>query len=356
VRVPLVDVAADLVALRPAIDAAIARVLDAAVFIGGAEVAGLEAELAAALGARAAVGVSSGSDALLAVLMALGVTAGDEVVTTPLTFIATAEAPARLGARVVFADIDPDTLCLDPTAAAAACSTLTRAVIPVHLFGRAAALPAVPCAVVEDAAQRITAEPLRGRAATLSFFPTKNVGALGDAGAVITDDAALADRVRLLREHGGRPKYHYAMIGGNFRLDALQAAVLRAKLPQLATWTAARRDRAARYRDLLAAARLPAELRVPADDAGHVYHRFVVRAPRRDALRAHLAAAEVATEVYYPVPLHLQACFAGLGYRAGAFPEAERACEELLALPLYATIDADAQAYVVEQIARFYVL
>jgi dTDP-4-amino-4,6-dideoxygalactose transaminase len=356
VRVPLVDVAADLVALRPAIDAAIARVLDTAVFIGGAEVAGLEAELAAALGARAAVGTSSGSDALLAVLMALGVTRGDEVVTTPLTFIATAEAPARLGARVVFADVDPDTLCLDPAAAAAACTTLTHAVIPVHLFGRAAALPAVPCAVVEDAAQRIAPAPVLGRAATLSFFPTKNVGALGDAGAVVTDDVALADHIRLLREHGGRPKYHYAMLGGNFRLDALQAAVLRAKLPQLAAWTAARRDRAERYRELLAAARVPAELRVPADDASHVYHRFVVRAPRREALRAHLAAAEIATEVYYPVPLHLQPCFAELGYRAGSMPNAERACEELLALPLYATIGEAEQAYVVEEIERFYML
>lgn len=356
-RVPLFDMAAELAPIRAELDAAIARVLDSGVLIGGAEVTAFEAELAAATGARHAVGTSSGSDALLAILMALGVGPGAEVVTTPLTFFATAGAAARLGARVVFADIDDATLTLDPAAALAACSPRTRVVLPVNLFGALAALPVdAPCAIVEDAAQSLGAAPPRGLAAAISFFPTKNLGALGDAGAVITDDPALADRLALLRSHGARPKYHHVALGGNFRLDALQAAVLRAKLPHLAAWTAARRAHAARYRALFAASRIPAELRLPVDEPGHVYHQFVIRAPRRDALRAHLAVAGIGTEVYYPSPLHLQPCFADLGYRAGAFPLAERACAEVLALPIQPALAADAQAYVVEQIAKFYVL
>ena len=353
-KLPLFDLAAELAPIRGEIDAAIARVLDSGIVIGGPEVTGFEQELAAVTGTRRAIGTSSGSDALLAILMALGVGSGDEVVTTPLTFFATAGAAARLGARVVFADMDPDTLVLDARAAATACTRATTAVVPVHLFGRPAPLPQVPTAIVEDAAQAITAAPVRGVAAALSFFPTKNVGALGDAGAVVTDDAALADRIALLRNHGARPKYHHAAIGGNFRLDAIQAALLRAKLPHVAAWTARRRALAARYRDLLATASLPAELRVPADHPAHVYHQFVIRAPRRDALRAHLAAAGIGSEVYYPTPLHLQPCFADLGYRAGAFPHAEAACGELLALPIHPALADDAPAIVVDQIAKFY--
>jgi len=340
--------------VRADVERAIARVLDSAVFVGGPEVEGFEGELAAAAGARRAVGVSSGTDALLATLMALGVGPGDEVVTTPLTFFATAGAAARLGARPVFADVDDESLCLDPAAAAAAVTARTRAVAPVHLYGRPAALPSVPCAVVEDAAQALGAGPPVGRAAAISFFPTKNLGALGDAGAVLTDDDDLADRVARLRVHGARPKYHHAIVGGNFRLDALQAAVLRAKLPHLGRWTAARRAHAARYRELFAAARVPAELRLPAPHPAHVWHQFVVRAPRRDALRAHLAAAGVGTEVYYPVPLHLQPCFADLGGRPGQLPVAERAAAEVLALPVHPALGADAQAYVVDQVAAFY--
>ncbi len=226
--------------------------------------------------------------------------------------------------------------------------------MPVHLFGRLAELPAAPCAIVEDAAQSIGAGPPRGIAAALSFFPTKNLGAIGDAGAVVTDDAALADQIGLLRTHGARPKYHHVTLGANLRLDALQAAVLRAKLPHLARWTATRRRHAAHYRELLAAAQVPAELTVPAPTADHVYHQFVIRAPRRDALRAHLLASNIATEVYYPSPLHLQPCFAELGYRAGSFPHAERACDELLALPIHPTLASEARTYVVDQIAAFY--
>jgi dTDP-4-amino-4,6-dideoxygalactose transaminase len=225
----------------------------------------------------------------------------------------------------------------------------------VHLFGRLAALPAVDVPVVEDAAQSLGTGAPRGIAAAYSFFPTKNVGAVGDAGAVVTADAALADRITLLRSHGARPKYHHVAIGGNFRLDALQAAVLRVKLAGLATTTATRRAHAADYRARFAAAKLPAELRLPVATDEHVYHQFVIRTPRRDALRDHLRAAGVDTEIYYPSPLHLQPCFADLGYRAGAFPIAERACTEVLALPIHPTLSADARAYVVDQVAAFFV-
>jgi dTDP-4-amino-4,6-dideoxygalactose transaminase len=354
VRVPLFDMAAELAAVRPDIDAAIARVLDSGVFIGGPEVAAFERALAAATGAAHAIGTSSGTDALHAIFVALGIGRGDEVVTTPLTFFATAGGAARLGARIVFADVDDDSLTLDPAAALAASGARTRAIVPVHLFGHPAALPVAPCPIVEDAAQSLGAGPVRGRAAAVSMFPTKNLGAIGDAGAVLTDDAELADRIAVLRTQGARPKYHHVMIGGNFRLDALQAAVLSAKLPHLTAWNAARRRHADHYRALFAAARLPPELRLPAPDAAHVYHQFVIRAPRRDALRAHLVAVGVGTEVYYPEPLHLQPCFADLGYRAGALPNAERACREVLALPIHPRLAPDARAYVVDQIAAFY--
>jgi dTDP-4-amino-4,6-dideoxygalactose transaminase len=360
-HVPLFDMAAELAAVRPAVDAAIARVLDSGVFIGGPEVAAFERELAAAAGARSAVGVSSGTDALHATLLALGVAPGlpgrqrgDEVVTTPLSFFASAGGAARLGARIVFADIDDESLTLDPRAALASCSERTRAIVPVHLFGHPAQLPDAPCPIVEDAAQSLGAGPVRGRAAAVSFFPTKNLGAIGDAGAVLTDDAELADRIALLRTHGARPKYHHLAIGGNFRLDPLHAAVLRAKLPHLPSWIAARRGHAERYRAAFAAARLPAELRLPAPHPAHVYHQFVIRAPRRDALRAHLTAAGIGTEIYYPTPLHLQPCFAELGYRPGAFPVAERACREVLALPIHPALAPAAQDYVVDRIAAFY--
>ena len=348
------DMRAELAAVRSDIDAAIARVLDSGVLIGGDEVTAFERELADTVGAAHAIGVSSGTDALLAIFMALGIGPGDEVITTPLTFFATAGSAARLGARVVFADIDPETLTLDPRAALSACSATTRAIVPVHLFGRLAELPVAPCPIVEDAAQSIGAGPPRGVAAALSFFPTKNLGAIGDAGAVLTGDPVLADRIALLRTHGARPKYHHVAIGANLRLDALQAAVLRAKLPHLARWTAARKSHASHYRELLGAAQLPADLQLPAPVASHVYHQFMIRAPRRDGLRDHLHRAGVATEIYYPSPLHLQPCFADLGYRSGSLPHAERACAELLALPIHPALSASARAYVVDQLAGFY--
>lgn len=353
-KVPLFDMAAELAPHRAELDAAICRVLDSGVFVGGPEVSAFERELAALAGAGHAIGASSGTDALHLLGMALGIGPGDEVVTTPMSFVSTASSFARLGARVVFADVDRDTLTLDPRAAATACSARTRAVVPVHLYGALAEIPAAPCPVVEDAAQAIGAGPVRGHAATLSFFPTKNVGAIGDAGAIVTNDATLADRLSLLRTHGAARRYHHVELGGNFRIDALQAAILRARLPHVHAWTAARRANARRYRDLLDAARVPPELVLPPDRPGHVYHQFVIRAPRRDELRSFLAERGVGTEVYYPSPLHLQPAFASLGYRAGAFPVAEQACGSVLALPIHPRLAADAQRYVVDQIAAFY--
>jgi dTDP-4-amino-4,6-dideoxygalactose transaminase len=348
-RVPFFDMRAEVARDRPALDAAIARVLDAGAFIGGPEVEGFERELATFVGARHAVGVSSGTDALLVTLMALGIGPGDEVITTPLSFFATAGVIVRLGARPVFADVDA-TLTMDPAAAAAAITPRTRAIIPVHLFGHPAALPTTSVPIIEDAAQSIGAGPVRGLAAAMSCFPTKNLGALGDAGAVLTDDTALADAIALRRGQGARPKYHHVVLGGNFRLDALQAAVLRARLPTLPARTAARRALAAGYRAALAgrAALVP---QPPHPD--HVFHQFVVQSPRRDALRAHLTAAGIGTEIYYPSPLHLQPCLADFGYRAGSCPRAERACAELLALPIYPTLPAAHQAQVLEALATF---
>lgn len=353
-KVPFFDMAAELAPIRADIDAAIARTLDSGVFIGGPEVAAFERELAAFAGVSHAIGTSSCTDALHVLGMALGIGPGDEVVTTPFTFMATAGAFARLGARIVFADVDGDTLTLDRMAAASSCSSRTKAVVTVNLFGRAAEMPTVPCPVIEDAAQSIGGPPLRGIAAALSFFPTKNLGALGDGGAVLTNDATLADRVTLLRTQGARPKYHHLAIGGNFRLDPLQAAILRAKLPHLPRWTDARRAHAQRYRELFRAATLPPEVRLPSTDANHVYHQFVIQAPRRDALRSFLAERGVGTEVYYPSPLHLQPSFADLGYREGSLPVAERACHTVLALPIQPTLTLDSQAHVVDRIAEFY--
>ncbi len=354
ISVPLLDLAAQTASLRTEILTAIARVVDSGQFVLGTFVHDLERALGEAIGAAHVIGVSSGTDALIVTLMARGIGRGDSVVTTPFSFFATAGAIARVGARPVFADIDPATFNLDASAALAAFDASTKAVVPVHLFGRPAQLPQTSIAVIEDAAQAIGAVKLGGLAGCLSFFPSKNVGAFGDAGAVYTDDAALADRVALLRTHGGRPKHHHEIIGGNFRMDALQAAVLMQKLPHLHDWTAARRTNADRYRRMFAAVKLPAELVLPADAPGHVYNQFTVRAPRRDALRDHLTRSRIGSEVYYPVPLHRQPCFADLGYKRGAFPHAERAAAEVLSLPIYPELTEAQQQYVVDQIAAFY--
>ncbi|MDI1434360.1 DegT/DnrJ/EryC1/StrS family aminotransferase [Polyangium sorediatum] len=369
ILVPLLDLRALHRAIREEIDQAIARVVEAQAFVLGEEVRLFEEAIAARLGAAHAIGVASGSDALLLSLLASGVGPGDEVVTTPFTFFATAGAIARLGARPVFVDIEPGSWNLDPDRVLAALGPRTRAIVPVHLYGRVARMEAWldeararGVAVVEDAAQAIDARR-GGRAAgtigtfgCLSFFPSKNLGAFGDGGLILTNDPDKATRVRRLRTHGGEKMYRHDEVGMNSRLDAIQAAVLRAKLPSLDGWTEARRAIADRYRALFAEAGLSDVVRPAEDDpeGRHVYHQFTIRAARRDDLRVFLESAGVGTAVYYPVPLHLQPCFGHLGHQAGDFPEAERACREVLSLPISPTLTAEQQHIVVDRIRAFY--
>ncbi len=361
-RVPLFDMQRELAPVRASIDAAITRVLDSGVFIGGPEVVQFETALAKSCNVQHAIGVSSGTDALLLIAMALGLDHNATVVTSPFSYIATASTIARTGARLVFADIDEDSLNLAPALALAACTDDTRAIVTVNLYGRPAELPVISpttmpqLSIIEDSAQSLGAGPVRGHAAATSFFPTKNLGALGDAGAVFTNDTALATRITQLRGHGAAPKYHYPLLGGNFRIDALQAAIVAAKLPHLANWTAARRSHATRYRAMFASAKVPPELRLPSTHPDHVYHQFVVRTPRRNALRDYLTGRGIGSEIYYPEPLHLQPCFADLGYRAGSLPIAERACTDVLALPIAPTLTEDEQTFVVQSIADFFAL
>ncbi len=367
--VPLLDLRAQHRAIQAELRDAIDRVVDAQAFILGEEVRVIEQAIAARIGAQHAVGVASGSDALLLALMAADVRPRDEVLTTPFTFFATAGAAARIGARIVFVDIDPHTFNIDEHAAVAAIGPATRAVIAVHLFGRCARMEPIMTAaaahgtcVIEDAAQAIDAR--RGAVSAgnigdfgcLSFFPSKNLGAFGDGGMVLARDSAKAERIRRLRTHGGEKMYRHDEVGMNSRLDALQAAVLRAKLPYLDAWTNARRQHAERYRKLFAEL-VPAEaVQVPADDpeGRHVYNQFTLRCQRRDDLRAFLTAAGIGSAMYYPVPLHLQPCFADLGYREGSLPESERAAREVLSIPISPTLTLDQQTYVVERIATFY--
>lgn len=368
-KVPLLDLQAQNAPIRADLLAAIERVCDSQGFILGPEVEALERELAVRLGVKHAIGVSSGTDAILAALMALDVGRGDDVITPAYSFFASAGSVARLGARPVMVDIDPVTFAIDPDGVQRALTHRTRAILPVHLFGLTADLdPLLDLAagrgipVVEDAAQAIGATyhgRFAGSIGTLgcfSFYPSKNLGAFGDGGLVTTNDEALAHRVRILRNHGGETKYVHTTVGGNFRLDALQAAVLRVKAPYLTAWTEGRRANARRYGDLLDAHGLSGVLSMPVEPAGryHIFNQYVIRAPRRNELRAFLAREGVGTEIYYPVPLHLQECFAALGYARGAFPEAERAASETLALPVYAELTADQQEHVVGAIAQFY--
>lgn len=368
-KVPLLDLKAQFAPLRGDVLEAIARVCDAQQFILGSEVESLERELEAFLGIPHAIGVSSGTDALLAALMALGVGAGDEVVTSPFSFFATAGSIARLGARPVFVDIERGTFNIDVDAIAAAATSRTKAILPVHLFGQSADMTAIVdlsersgIPIVEDAAQAIGAcyrgRPVGGigTIGCFSFFPTKNLGAFGDAGLVTTPDGTIARKVRAIRQHGGEVKYHHDLVGGNFRLDALQAAILRVKLPHLESWTSARRKNAERYRALFAQAGLVGTVTLPAQaaDRTHIYNQFVIRVPERDRLRAHLQSSGIGTEVYYPLPLHLQPCLRDLGYRAGSFPVAETAANEALALPIYGELTEAQQSRVVETIRNFY--
>jgi dTDP-4-amino-4,6-dideoxygalactose transaminase len=366
--VPLLDLQAQYRPLRAEILAAIERVCDSQRFIMGPEVSALEHELAAMLGVPHAVAVSSGTDALLLALMALGIGPGDEVVTPTYSFFATAGAVARLGATPVLVDIEDATFNMDPAALAAAITPRTRAIVPVHLFGQSADMDPIRAAaasagvpVVEDAAQAIGAsyksQPCGGMGAfgCFSFFPSKNLGAFGDAGLVTTGDEALAKKARLLRTHGMEPRYYHHLVGANFRMDALQAAVLRVKAPHLAGWTDERRANADRYRALFRDAGLLDRVTLPVEAPGcrHIYNQFVIRAADRDGLRTHLDAAGIGTEIYYPVPFHLQPCFAYLGHRAGAFPRAERAARESLAIPIYSELTLAQQETVVSAVAGF---
>src|SRR5947207_6723483 len=367
-RIPLLDLQAQYRPLRDELLAAIARVCDSQRFILGPEITALEEELARMLGIRHAIAVSSGTDALLLALMALDIKAGDEVVTTTYSFFATAGAVVRLGARPILVDIDPATFNIDPGQTAAAITPRTKAILPVHLFGLSADLdPIVDAAshagipIVEDAAQAIGAtynsRPVGtfGALACFSFFPSKNLGAFGDAGLLTTNDEPLAKRARLLRTHGMEPRYYHHLVGGNFRMDALPAAILRVKAPHLSAWTDARRTNAERYGVLFRQAGVADRVTLPVEPPArrHIYNQFVIRVADRDGLKRHLDARGIGTEIYYPVPFHLQPCFANLGYRRGDFPHAERAAETSLALPIYGELTAAQQETVVGAVAEF---
>lgn len=365
-RVPLLDLRAQYAAIRPEIEAAIADVLESQHFILGPKVEECEKVIAAYSGCAYGIGVSSGSDALLACLMAENIGPGDEVITTPYTFFATVGAIARVGATPVFADIDPATYNLDASQVRAKISSRTRALIPVHLYGQMAEMDAImelankhDLVVIEDAAQAIGAE-YRGRRAgsighygCLSFFPSKNLGAAGDAGMILTNDAKRAEILRCLRVHGSKPKYYHRIIGGNLRLDAMQAAVVSAKFRHLDEWTAARQRNAKQYNELFVASGLPVSTPTITRDR-HVFNQYVIRVPLRDELQSYLQKKGVGTEVYYPVPMHLQDCFQYLCHPAGAFPESERAAKETLALPVHPELAEGQIQYVFEAIRDFY--
>ena len=370
-KVPLLDLKAQYETLAPDIDAAVRSVFDSQHFILGPEVQQLEQEIAAYCSSQFAIGCASGSDAILLALMAHGIGPGDEVVTTPFTFFATAGCVVRLGAKPVFVDIDESTFNLDPAQFESAVTERTRAVIPVHLFGQCAAMDAINevadrrgIAVIEDAAQAIGAEYCGIRAGSIgsvsafSFYPSKNLGGAGDGGMLTTNDPEIARKLRILRSHGAANKYYHEWVGINSRLDALQAAILRVKLRHLDSWTQARRANAERYREYFQKAGLVTDglVKLPREAEGnlHVYNQFVIRVDGRDALKSFLAERGVGTEIYYPLPLHLQVCFSGLGYTEGDMPESERASKESLAIPIYPEIGETAQSYVVDTIAAFF--
>ncbi|MEP6704286.1 MAG: DegT/DnrJ/EryC1/StrS family aminotransferase [Acidobacteriota bacterium] len=357
-------------ALRPEIEAALGRVLDTNGFILGSEVNALEDELAAYCGTQYAIGCASGSDALLLALMAVGVGAGDEVITTPYSFFATVSAITRLGATPVFVDIDQATFNLDVAQVEAAITDRTKAIQPVHLYGQCADMAGLNelmskhgIPVVEDAAQAIGAEENGSRAGAMSevgcfsFYPSKNLGGMGDGGFMTTKDPEIARKLLALRVHGSEERYYHKWIGLNSRLDGFQGAVLRVKLPHLDSWSDKRKKNADRYRVHFTDAGLTEQVGLPVEreNCRHIYNQFVIRVPgKRDELREFLTTAEIGTDIYYPVPLHLQECFKYLGYRDGEFPESELAARESLAIPIYPELKIDQQEYVVEKIAEFF--
>jgi dTDP-4-amino-4,6-dideoxygalactose transaminase len=382
--VPLLDLQAQYRSIREELRDAIDRVAESQHFILGPEVEGLEREIADYSECKFGVGVSSGSDALLIALMAINLKPGDEVITTPYTFFATAGAVSRLGGKPVFVDIDPLTYNIDPDTLEDAITDRTRAIIPVHLYGQMADMgPIMEVAkrhklvVIEDAAQAIGSEWQGKRAGSIgdfgcfSFFPSKNLGGFGDGGMVTTNDPQLADQLKLLRNHGYRPKYYNKVVGGNFRLDAIQAAILRVKLKYLDQWTAARQRNAVIYRELFEQAEISIPTRASsgagqnldglsgvvlpteAPNVRHIYNQFVIRSAQRDALLSFLKERKIGTEIYYPVPMHVQECFSYLGHKTGDFPASERAANETLALPIYPELSEDMLATVVDAVAEF---
>jgi dTDP-4-amino-4,6-dideoxygalactose transaminase len=370
-NVPLLDLKAQYEAIKDEIDAAVAEVFASQQFINGPQVGELEKAVAEYSGATHGVGVSSGSDALLIALMAEEIGPGDEVITTPYTFFATAGAIARVGARPVFVDIDPITYNIDVALIEQAITERTRAIIPVHLFGQMADMGPVmdlvrafaqhPIIVIEDAAQAIGAEYKGHRAGsmghygTFSFFPSKNLGGAGDGGMVVCQDADRAERLRILRNHGSKPKYFHRFIGGNFRLDTLQAAVVLAKLRHLDAWTEARQEHALVYRNRFhESGLLGSGIVLPEERMGrHIYNQFVIRCQDRDGLKKHLTDKGVGTEIYYPLPLHLQECFAYLGHTQGDFPHSEQAATESLALPIDPMLQSEAIRYIVDCVGDY---
>jgi dTDP-4-amino-4,6-dideoxygalactose transaminase len=387
-NVPLLDLKAQYAAIKDEVDCAVHEVLESQYFILGPKVVECEEAIARYSNCRYGIGVSSGTDALLAALMAEGIGAGDEVITTPFTFFATAGAIARLGTKPVFVDIDPATYNLDVSQIEARITSRTKAIMPVHLYGQMADMEAVMAiaakhglTVIEDAAQALGAEDNGRRAGSMgqygcfSFFPSKNLGGAGDGGMIVTNDEARAEKLRSLRVHGSKEKYYHQWVGGNFRLDAIQAAVVSVKLRHLDQWTAARQKNARRYEKLFRQTSLqvlssaeyePARWQnmtrnksgrcvlLPSTGKGrHIYNQFVIRVPRRDDLKKALKTAGIDTEIYYPLPLHLQECFGYLGYGKGDYPESERAAAETLALPIYPELSDAQAAHVVDALSHF---
>jgi len=369
-QVPLLDLKAQYATIKSEVDAAITEVMESQHFILGPKVEQCEKAIARYCGCSHAVGVSSGSDALLACLMAENIGPGDEVITTPYTFFATVGAIARVGATPVFVDIDPVTYNLDTSQIVSKVTSKTRAIIPVHLYGQMADMDTVMAVaekhglvVIEDAAQAIGAESQGRRAGSIghhgcfSFFPSKNLGAAGDGGIVVTNDAQRGEKLLCLRNHGAKPKYHHKIVGGNFRLDAIQAAVVSAKLQHLDDWTAARQRNAKKYDQLFSEAGLATagygfpHIGLPGVVTNrHIFNQYVIRVSGRDQLQAALQQRGIGSEVYYPIPMHLQECFAYLGHGVGAFPESERAAKETLALPIYPELSEVQLSYVVDSI------
>jgi dTDP-4-amino-4,6-dideoxygalactose transaminase len=374
--VPLLDLKAQYAPIREEIRAAMDRVADSQYFIGGPEVEGLEREVAAYSQCQFGIGVTSGTDALIVALMAIGIQPGDEVIVPPYTFFATGGSVHRLGAKSVYVDIDPFTYNIDPAQIEAAITPRTKAIMPVHLYGQMADMdPIMAIArrhnliVIEDAAQAIGSECHGRRAGSIghigcfSFFPSKNLGGFGDGGMVTTNDPDLAKQIKLLRNHGAEPKYYHKVVGGNFRLDALQAAVLSVKLPHLDAWSRGRRANAEFYDKKFRQAGLiekgfvetPKAVYMARGDANHhIYNQYTLRVKDRDGLQARLRSKEIGSEIYYPVPLHLQECFRSLDHKAGDFPESERAAGEVLALPIYPELTEEQKNFVVAEIAAFY--